>query len=66
VDKAAGLITTQKGLGSRCVVAAIKANIPAIVGLPEIDSFPNGTWVEVDPHRHMVYRISHQLSDEET
>lgn len=55
---AAGLITTEKGLSSPCAVAAIKADIPAIIALNEIDAFPEGSVVEIDPHRNMVYRIN--------
>ncbi|MFA0814681.1 MAG: pyruvate kinase [Anaerofustis sp.] len=55
---AGGLLTTQKGLSSPCAVAAIRAEIPAITGLSDIDSFPEGSVVELDPHRNMVYRVA--------
>lgn len=57
MNKAAGLITTQKGLGSEIAVAAIKAGIPAVVGVPDIEAFSNGSVVEIDPQRNMAYRV---------
>lgn len=57
LHKAAGLITTQKGVSSECAIAAIKAGIPAVVGISDIETFPNGSVVEIDPQRNMVYRV---------
>ena len=58
IKKAAGLITTQKGLSSPCAVAAVKAGISAVVGLKDIESFPDRSIIELDPQRNMVYRIA--------
>lgn len=57
LNKAAGLITTQRGVSSEAAVAAIKAGIPAVVGVPDIEAFPDGSVVEIDPQRNMAYRV---------
>jgi pyruvate kinase len=55
-----GLITQSADITSEPALFAIRNNIPIIVGIMDIEAFPEGSMVEIDPARNMVYRINQQ------
>jgi phosphohistidine swiveling domain-containing protein len=55
-----GIITQSADITSEPALFAIRNNIPIIVGIVDIEAFPEGSMVEIDPARNMVYRINQQ------
>lgn len=53
-----GLLTASPDITSEPALFAIRNNIPIIVGITDIEVFPEGSMVEIDPARNMVYRIN--------
>lgn len=48
LEHAAGLITADGGLNSHGYVLAVEQNLPAIVGVDDIDALREGQWVVLD------------------